>query len=67
VKSRAAPVPTPVVIAGLDPAIHSVALENGHGRHGMDARIKSGHDDNQGAKCFRKGIRRQQYCTAGFF
>ncbi len=34
-----------VVIAGLDPAIHSVTAEPGPDRSGMDARIKSGHDD----------------------
>src|SRR5205085_11676039 len=34
-----------VVIAGLDPAIHSVAVGIGTTRHGMHARIKSGHDD----------------------
>jgi hypothetical protein len=32
-----------LVIAGLDPAIHSIALSRGS-RNGMDARIKSGHD-----------------------
>jgi diaminopimelate epimerase len=36
-----------VVIAGLDPAIHSVAAETGIERSGMDARIKSGHDDSR--------------------
>ncbi len=36
---------TDVVIAGLDPAIHSVTSSEGRDRSGMDARIKSGHDD----------------------
>jgi diaminopimelate epimerase len=35
-----------VVIAGLDPAIHSVPAEPLSDRSGMDARIKSGHDDS---------------------
>jgi diaminopimelate epimerase len=34
-----------VVIAGLDPAIHSVTAAPGANRSGMDARIKSGQDD----------------------
>jgi hypothetical protein len=34
-----------VVIAGLDPAIHSGAAEACPQRRGVDARIKSGHDD----------------------
>ena len=36
---------SPVVMAGLDPAIHSVTTVTCQTRHGMDARIKSGHDD----------------------
>ena len=36
---------TDVVIAGPDPAIHSVPAEHAIDRSGMDARIKSGHDD----------------------
>jgi diaminopimelate epimerase len=35
-----------VVTAGLDPAIHSVAVEPVRNGSGMDARIKSGHDDH---------------------
>jgi hypothetical protein len=35
-----------VVIAGLDPAIHSARPEFVLRRYGMDARIKSGHDDD---------------------
>jgi diaminopimelate epimerase len=35
-----------VVIAGLDPAIHSVTRGDGRDRDGTDARIKSGHDDS---------------------
>ncbi|MGH6923119.1 MAG: diaminopimelate epimerase, partial [Propylenella sp.] len=35
-----------VVIAGLDPATHSVAAEAATTRSGVDARIKSGHDDS---------------------
>ncbi len=38
--------PSDVVIAGLDPAIHSVTSEDNRHRDGMDARIKSGHDDS---------------------
>jgi hypothetical protein len=34
------------VIAGLDPAIHSIGLSQLKGR-GMDARIKSGHDERE--------------------
>jgi hypothetical protein len=34
-----------VVIAGLDPAIHSVTPQDNRHRNGMDARVKSGHDD----------------------
>ncbi len=34
-----------VVIAGRDPAIHSVTVARGAEGDGMDARIKSGHDD----------------------
>jgi hypothetical protein len=37
--------PNLVVIAGLDPAIHSVTLHGIRERCAMDARIKSGHDD----------------------
>jgi hypothetical protein len=33
-------------VAGLDPAVHSVTVGIGFKRYGMDARIKSGHDDN---------------------
>jgi hypothetical protein len=35
-----------VVIAGLDPAIHSVAVEDNGGPHGMDAMVKPWHDDS---------------------
>ena len=38
--------PPTVVIAGLDPAIHSVAAA-ARSWFGMDARIKSGHDDKE--------------------
>ena len=38
-----------VVIAGLDPAIHSVTAKTVTDHSGMDARIKSGHDDKAGA------------------
>jgi hypothetical protein len=34
-----------VVIAGFDPAIHSVTAAHVTRGYGMDARIKSGHDD----------------------
>jgi hypothetical protein len=34
-----------LVIAGLDPAIHSVGARNIPRRNGLDARIKSGHDN----------------------
>ena len=34
-----------VVIAGLDPAIHVRGARDAQKRYGMDARIKSGHDD----------------------
>ncbi len=37
-----------VVIAGLDPATHSVTAAPVTERSGMDARIKSGHDDKVG-------------------
>jgi hypothetical protein len=37
----------PIVIAGLDPAIHSVDQRTKRDRYGMDARNKSGHDDNR--------------------
>jgi hypothetical protein len=34
------------VIAGLDPAIHSIGRANSLKRNGMDARIESGHDES---------------------
>src|SRR5262245_57821716 len=37
-----------VVIAGLDPAIHSVTAGRVSSGDGVDARIKSGHDDSGG-------------------
>src|SRR5436190_3618026 len=38
--------PSSVVIAGLDPPIHSVTSGRVGDGNGMDARIKSGHDDS---------------------
>jgi hypothetical protein len=40
------------VIAGLDPAIHSIAASFFLERNGMDARIKSGHDE--GVACGKR-------------
>jgi len=40
-----------VVIAGLDPAIHSETVETGEG-HGMDAMVKPWHDDIKSAGPF---------------
>jgi hypothetical protein len=42
--------PTDVVIAGLDPAIHSVTEEH-LDRHGMDAMVKPWHDDSGYDQC----------------
>ena len=39
---------------GLDPGIHSAALQYIHRRHGMDCRIKSGNDDRAGALSLRR-------------
>ena len=36
----------PVVMPGLDPGIHSVALLLDRDRHGMDCRVMPGNDDN---------------------
>jgi hypothetical protein len=41
-----------VVIAGLDPAIHSARATPFRRLCGMDARIKSGHDDRIWARLF---------------
>jgi hypothetical protein len=39
---------SPVVIAGLDPAIPSVTVDTRDDRTGMDARVKPWHDDRVG-------------------
>jgi hypothetical protein len=36
-----------VVVAGLDPAIHSVSVADGAERYGVDGRVKPCHDDRR--------------------